>query len=33
MAFVVLMGILAFFGLLAIAWMRYDDMHPRVSDN
>ena len=33
MAFVVLMAILAFFGLLALVWMKYDDMHPGMSDN
>jgi hypothetical protein len=33
MAFVVLMAILAIFGLLALAWMKYDDMHPGMPDN
>ena len=32
MAFVVLMGITALLILLAIAWMKYDDMHPGMTD-
>ena len=32
MEFIVVMAILGVFGLLAIAWMRYDDMHPNTID-
>ena len=32
MTFVVLMAILGIFGLLAIAWMKYDDLHPNVTE-
>ena len=32
MEFRLVMAILGFLGLLAIAWMRYDDMHPNILD-
>ena len=32
MAFIVLMGVTVLLGFLALAWMKYDDMHTNTSD-
>ena len=32
MAFVVLMGITAFLICIALGWMKYDEMHPTISE-
>ena len=32
MAFILVLSILGLFGVLAIAWMKYDDMHPDTSE-
>ena len=32
MAFTVVLLVLGAFGLLAIAWMKYDDMHPDANE-
>jgi len=32
MAFVAVMIVLSIFGLLAIAWMKYDDLHSNLNE-
>ena len=32
MAYIVLMGITALLILIALAWMKYDDMHPGTAE-
>ena len=32
MAFILVMAVLAVFGIAALAWMKYDDLHPTATE-